>query len=330
MSYKTHYFQNTLNSITVYIALIIYIIYLISCFVINSLELAEENNKLNIISESNFVNVNAKIDFNQKNYENINKEDMNENKEISIQEFNKEIDKNENFNHRIEYNSNYYFLNNFIFLKLCLVQGIFWLSEETEKIYLFLNLIFLELSAHMNNYLYQNIFNMNRDNQNLTEFNGKTKKISLISFIFYIIIQKITINMNQIFFLMIVHSYDINSARQQQVKFIKISLDLGLIISYISNFKFSFLTLGYYFEKNYFSNKDNKKSIKFSIFFIIKRIIINLKLNNSAILLVYHSLIKMKDEQLWNFCTYYLEDFIVFLFDYLFVIVSLIIFKILN
>ena len=104
--------------------------------------------------------------------------------------------------------------------------------------------------------------------------------------------------MSQLFFLLIVHSYDINSSRQQQQKFIKISSSWGVMASYISNFKFSFLTLAYYFDKNFFKKELNKKSISFSISFMLKRIFINLRMNNSAILLIFHSLIKIKEEKL--------------------------------
>ena len=100
--------------------------------------------------------------------------------------------------------------------------------------------------------------------------------------------------------------------------------------SYISNFKFSFLTIAYYLDKNFFKKELNKKSISFSISFMLKRIFINLRMNNSAILLIFHSLIKIKEEKLWDFCAYYLEDFIFFFFDYVFVIVALIIFKLIN
>ena len=105
---------------------------------------------------------------------------------------------------------------------------------------------------------------------------------------------------------------------------------LGIIISYISNFKFSFITIGYFLEKNFYTKKNNKKIIEFSIYFILKRIIINLRLNNSVILLIFNSLIKMKEEELLEFYSYFLVDFILFFFDYLCIVISLVIFKILN
>ena len=136
--------------------------------------------------------------------------------------------------------------------------------------------------------------------------------------------------MNNLFFLLIIHSYDINSCKQQQEKFIRISSGLAIIVSYIVNFKFAFLTSAYYFEKKFFKKENNEKIIEFSIYFIVKRIIINQRMNFSVIIVIYHSLLHINEEQLWDFCTYYLEDFIFFLLDYLYVFLALIFFKILN
>ena len=332
MSYKTYYYQNTLNLISMYFALFIFIIYFISCFVINSLNLTNDNHIQTNISK--IIDLNSNINQNfviKKASENIDNETIHENKEnINSNDLIKENNTNSNLDDKNINILNYYYINNFIFIKLCIVQGIFWLSEETEKIYLFLSLLFFELSESMTNYLYINIFGPKSDKNDPEALTIKKNNLSLLSFIFYIIIKKIEINMNQIFFLMIVHSYDINSARQQQEKFIRISSGLGVLISYISNFKFAFLIAAYYLEKNYLVKKDTKNYINFPLFFILKRIIINLNLNNSVILLIYQALIEMKDEQLWDFATYYLEDFILFFFDYLLVGISLLAFKIFN
>ena len=329
ISYKTYYYQNTINLVSMYIAIIIYIIYLISCFIINSLDLTEEDKKQ--------FNISNKIELQYKNTNELSSDKiipnlsnasalalkktslniLSKGKNTNLTPDGKNLDFFDNNNH-----------NNFMYLKLCIIQGIFWLSDESEKIYLFIGLIFYEYSSDIIKYLYKNINTKNLDQ--LSSKNNNVQNISIISIIFYIIIEKIIINMNQIFFLLIIHSYDFNSSRQQQQKFIKISTYLGIIISYISNFKFSFLTAAYYFDSNIFKKELNKKRIYFSISFILKRIIINLRMNNSAILLIFHSLIKIKEEKLWDFCAYYLEDFIFFFFDYIFVIFACVIFKLIN
>ena len=130
--------------------------------------------------------------------------------------------------------------------------------------------------------------------------------------------------------LLIIHSYDINSVRQQRQKFMKISGSLAEFISFIPNFKFAFITLVYYFENNFCYEKNRKKIIAFSLSFILKKIIINLRINNSSILLIYHTLIRIREDKLWDFCSYYLEDFILFFFDYLWFIFALIFIKIMN
>ena len=52
MSYKTYFYQNTLNLISMYIAFIIYLIYFLSCFVINSLDLIDKDNRQLYISKN--------------------------------------------------------------------------------------------------------------------------------------------------------------------------------------------------------------------------------------------------------------------------------------
>ena len=325
MSYKTYYDQNTLNLVSMYIALIIYIIHLISCFIINSLDLTKEhknqyNNSNDELETKNTNNASSNIVIANINntYELNNKINsltiINKEKDISLTSDNKKLDSLE---------SNY--SNEFIYLKLCIIQGIFWLSDESEKIYLFISLIFYEYSKYLTEYLYKNI-----NSKNSLQLSSKNNNESLISIIFYIIIQKIIINMNQLFFLLITHHYDINTTRQQQQKFIKISSFLLNAISYLSNFKFCFLTATYYFDKHYLKKESNKMRIGFSIYFMLKRIIVNLRMNNSMVLLIFHSLINIKAEKLLDFCVYYLVDFAFSLFDYIFVIFALIIFKLIN
>jgi len=332
MSYKTYYYQNKFNLISMYISFIIYLIYVLSCFVINSLDLTNEDNRKLCISKN--IELIFKSDLNV-NHEKISDNANNKSNiciiQTNINELNKEKYKDKSNKDKKDNSSNYnYEHNNFIYLKLCIVQGIFWLSDETEKIYLFLSLIFFEFSNYVIEYLYFNFFNFSKDRKE-SEFPLKqNKNASLIAFIFYIIIQKIIIYMNHLFFLLIMHSYDINSCKQQQEKFIRISPNLALIVSYIVNFKFSFLTSAYYFEKNFLKKENNKKIIEFSIFFIVKRIIINQRMNCSVFLVILLSLMHIKEEQLWDFYAYYLEDFIFFLLDYLYVIIALIFYKILN
>ena len=329
VSYKTYYYQNNLNFASMCIAIILYIIYLISCFIINSLDLTEENKKQFDISNNIELEYKNRFDLSNDKIIEVSKNTSQlDSKKTSLNILTKANDISLTSDEKNLEFSEYDYNNKFIFLKLCIVQGIFWLSDESEKIYLFISLIFYEYSLDIVKYLSKNINAKKLDS--LSTKNNNNTKIAIISTIFYIIIQKVIINMNQLFFLLIVHSYDINSSRQQQQKFIKISSSLGIMTSYISNFKFSFLTVAYYFDKNFFKKELNKKSINFSISFILKRIFINFRMNNSAILLIFHSLIKIKEEKLWDFCAYYLEDFIFFFFDYVFVIVALIIFKLIN
>ena len=322
VSYKTYYYQNTLNAVSMYIASILFIIYFLSCFIINSIDLTEENKKPLDIS---YKNSDSKNDFNiDKIKDATNFDDRIKNLTI----LNKLKDKNLTFDGKNSDFLDYNYYNNYIYIKLCIFQGIFWLSDESEKIYLFISLIFYEYSEYIVKYLYKNI--NSKDFVLLSTKNTKNNDIALLTTKFYIIIQKMFLNMNQLFFLLIVHSYDFNSSHNQQQKFLKTSIVFQSIIAYISNFKFSFLTTAYFFEKNFIKKESNEKRIDFSLSFILKRIIVNLRMNNSAILLIYHSLIKIREETLWDFCAYYLGDFIFFLFDYIFVIIALVIFKLLK
>ena len=340
VSYKTYFYQNTLNLISMYIAFIIYIIYFLSCFVINSLDLTDEANKQLYIVKNIEIIFNSNLKLNQRKILDNSNNSTIDIKQTYINELNKEKHKDlpneEKKDNTLNYNydsNNYYnydYNNDFKYIKLCIIQGIFWLSDETEKIYLFISLIFFEFSSYMIKYLNRNIFNKANNKTDLDIPLKENKKVVYISIIFYITIQKITITTNHLFFLLILHSYDINSCKQQQQKFIKISPNLALIISYIVNFKFSFLTSAYYFEKNFFKKENNKRIVEFSLFFIVKRIIVNVRMNYSAIIIIANSLMHIKEEQLWDFCAYYLEEIIFFLLDYLYVVIGLIFFKILN
>ena len=124
-----------------------------------------------------------------------------------------------------------------------------------------------------------------------------------------------------------------NSSKSQQQKFIKVFPSLGEIIAYISNFKFSFIVIGYFLEinlKNVYKIRFDEEGFEFLIYFIFKRIIINLKLNNSGMLLIIHSLIKSKEEELLSLYNYYLADFILFIFDFFYIVFSLVFLMLLN
>ena len=124
-----------------------------------------------------------------------------------------------------------------------------------------------------------------------------------------------------------------NSSKAQQQKFIKVFPSLGGIIAYISNFKFSFIVIGYFLEinlKNVYKKRFDEDGFEFLIYFIFKRIIINLKLNNSGMLLIIHSLIKSKEEELLSLYNYYLADFILFIFDFFYIVFSLVFLMLFN
>ena len=232
----------------------------------------------------------------------------------------------------------HHYYNDILFLKLCIIQGSFWLSDESEKIFIFLSLIFFEFSEYFNNIFYLNIANNTAILKEIKKGKGKIELYEIqnepiFSNIFYIIIQKMIINMNHIFILLIIHCYDINASKSQEQKFIKVFPSLGEIISYTSNFKFSFISICYFLEinlNNIFKIRTNEEGIEFLLFFILKRIIINLKLNNSGILLIYHSLFKAKEEELLSLYNYYLADFILFLFDFIYIIFSFVFYRVLN
>ena len=129
-----------------YIAMIIYIIYLISCFIINSLDLTEEDKKQ--------FNISNKIELQYKNTNELSSDKIMQNSinasELALKKTSLNIlSKGKNTNltpdgKNLEFFDNNNYNNKFIYLKLCIIQGIFWLSDESEKIYLFISLIFYE------------------------------------------------------------------------------------------------------------------------------------------------------------------------------------------
>ena len=124
-----------------------------------------------------------------------------------------------------------------------------------------------------------------------------------------------------------------NSSKAQQQKFIKVFPTLGDIIAYISNFKFSFITICYFLEinlKNVYKKKFDEDRFEFLVCFILKRIIINLKLNHSGLLLIFHSLIQSKEEELFSLYSYYIADLVLFIFDFIYIIFSFVFLRLLN
>ena len=226
VSYRTYYSQNKLNLISMYIAFVLYVLYFFSCFVINVLDLINEKNEK--------IKIQKQIEINYDN--NI--------KNVPIKSYQNEV---------LNISKTYdYYNSNLIFLKLCVIQGSFWLSDESEKIIIFISLVFFELTEHMKHYLYLNYLNGNKNAKN------KNKNITCITVIFYVIIQKITLGMNQMLFLLVIHSYDFNSSKQQKQKFIKISSLLSSIATFIANYKFSFVVAVYFIEKNILKKKKKK------------------------------------------------------------------------
>ena len=221
-------------------------------------------------------------------------------------------------------------MNNYPCLKLCILEGSFWFSEESERIYIFLCLIFFEYSEYINNYFYLNTFNEkdSSNNQSLLLKNTNTnnnknkdkKNISIYLYIYFIISQKLILIINHIFYLLIQHSYSTNSAKTQQQKFIKISSICGIMIAFISKYRFSFIIVGYLLNKN-FIDKNTEKN-EFSLFFIIQKIILYLRLNYAGIFLFYNLLIKIRDEEFLQMIDYYLVDFSIIFFDYLVIMLS--------
>ena len=337
ISSKTYYSQNTLNSISMYIGIVIYLIYFLSCFIINSLDIIKNNN--------NTINTNKKLVQNIKKYDPssimpVNLFEINVYNKKKVLSFNiidnnsKKTSNNDLNKNNVQNNKYFNLMNNYPCLKLCILEGSFWFSEESERIYIFLCLIFFEFSEYINNFFYSNTFNekdssnnqsleLNNTNTNTNTNNNKNKKnISIYLYIYFIISQKVILIINHIFYLLVQHSYSTNSAKTQQQKFIKISSICGIMIAFISKYRFSFIIVGYLLKKNFFDKSTTKT--EFSLFFIIQKIILYLRLNYVGIFLFYNLLIKIRDEEFLQLIDYYFVDFSVIFFDYLVIVLSLI------
>ena len=206
-------------------------------------------------------------------------------------------------------------------LKLCILEGSFWFSEESERVYIFICLLFFEYSEYIHNYFYKNFVNKNHSSKNKS-LNNTNNNISICFCIYFIISQKIILIINHLFYLLIQHSYSTNSARTQQQKFIYISQELSIIVPFITKYRFSFILAGFLLKKNFYDI--NKVKNEFSMYFIIQKIIFYLRLNYVIIFLFYNLLINIKDEEFLYFIDYYFVDFFIIIFDYLVVILSLI------
>ena len=328
------YEQNKVNQVFVCFNFIFFIFFfIISNFVVYEATNPEENNikfivdnSNNSINKLNEIGKNQKLNINKTSKENMKNKENKENKELK-----NDIDKNQ-FLHKRR-------VNGLPFIKIFLLFTFFWISDESQKLIgLLILLPFLEILNHLSNYYYteineiinkkkkndfieaipdeiSNAINDVNDNQNEKKKGLKIKNVYIYYFIFYIIIQDMFIMANQNAFGLMKYSFGLELDTVQQSKTLYVLNFIGPFFGNVSFYRYSFILLGFYLEKDIYDKKEIIQN--FSLDFIIRKILLNIKIDTDIIYLFYQILININDKLFIDLLMHFLVNFALFFLDYL-------------
>ena len=248
-------------------------------------------------------------------------------------------------------------INGLPFIKLCLVNLCFWLSDESERIFLILLLLpSIEYFFYLSDYFYiklveilyfpyNQIFpssvvvnfeyeNIQADKPNKknnlnggknTDIKNETDKINkyIISFIFFIFAENSIIHINHCTFLLTQHSYEFSFSNKQNQKIIFANF-LKVLVEYFGKFKFSFVTAGFIISRR--NLLFNEKIKNYSIIYTIPRVLLFLKINLDLIFFSSFTFKEVNNDVFVNLVILSIIDLIIVLIDFLELIISKIIY----
>ena len=320
---KEYYEQNIANRVFVWINFIFLLLYLIlSHFVVY-----EDKNKEQVNVDINNNHINNDKFYEGNNLKQSNNKDIGSSKEQSLNE-QKEINNSQNNFEKSK-------VNGLPCIKLCLILIFSWISDEGQKLFgLIILMPFLEILDYISNYFYNQINNeniyeteisndldetkpeevSNSINKNQNKENKKKNKIHyyLFYFLFYIIIQDMFLIANQSSFALTKNSFGLDRDIIQKAKGLYVLKFLGTILGGISKYRFTFIILGFFLEKG-IHNKDNNE---FSMNFIVRKILLSLRIDLDIIYLFYQMLINVNDKLFIDLFVYFFVNISLLLLDY--------------
>jgi hypothetical protein len=309
-----HTGQRLLNIIANFID---FILFLIDVLFSNFLLFTEIDQQLNVENSLDDKSSNSySLSNNEESISNLNDQTgVIVNKDINDEKIDiKDIKKSKKIG--VKENMKICSVNGFPCIKLCLINLCFWLSDESERLYLVLLFIpFLEYFDYLADYFYTKIidavFFPDRHNyplstrlnleysQNssnfLTNTNSmkKTTKLADIyisSFIFFILAQNTILHLNHIIFLLTQRSYEYCFSIRQGQKVI-FARFLKSLIDYVGKYKFSFVVIGYIVTRRQLII--NKKLKNFTIVYTFPRILLFVRISFNLIIFSSFTLVNV-------------------------------------
>ena len=220
------------------------------------------------------------------------------------------------------------------FIKIFLLFTFLWLSDESQKLFGFLIFLpFLEILNYLSHFYSskinenikktRNIIEVNSEeiSYSIRDMNDKKNKdkdipnINIYYIIFFIIIQDMFIMANQNAFALMKNSFGLEIDKVQQSKVLHILTFLGAIFGNLSFYRFSFIIIGFYLEKEIYDKNEIIQS--FSLDFIIRKILLNIRIDIDIIFLFYQILININDTFFVDLLMHFCVNFSLFIFGYI-------------
>lgn len=342
-----HQGQRLLNIIANFID---FIIFLIDVLFSNFLLFTEIDQQLNVEKTLEDKSSNSlSLSNNEDSINNFNTHNIIENKDNNYEAINQD-NKIPKIN-EVKENMKICSVNGFPCKKLCLINLCFWLSDESERLYLILLFIpFLEYFDYLADFFYTriidivffsdkhnyplstrlNLNNTQNSSNYLTNTNSikKTNKqvdIYFSSYIFFILSQNTILHLNHIIFLLTQRSYEYCFSTRQNQKVIFASI-LKSLVDYVGKYKFSFVVIGFIITRRQLII--NKKLNNYTIVYTFPRILLFVRISFNFIIFSSFTLVNVDNDVFIHLVIYCLIDLFLEAVDILGLIVSKIIYLI--
>ena len=224
-------------------------------------------------------------------------------------------------------------------IKIFLLLSFAWISSEEQKLFgLIILFPFLEVLDYLSNFFNSKIKDIiyNKQNNDSDEtkleetstfqsinetknLTNKTNKINsnlyyIFYFFLYIILQDMFLVANQFSFAIIKHSFGMENDKRIKLKFKYVLSIPKHIFAFIEKYRVGFIFIGFFLEKGIY-DKYNKN--EYSNNFLIRKIMLGIRIDFDIIYLFYQMLININDNIFIDLYTYIFVNILLLLFDYI-------------